>query len=78
MTLAQRHWSGKHKAVVEGINLLTLLWIDGDRPVPTDFRVYNKREDALTKNDHFRPYWKPRTHAAFSQSAWFLIVGTVA
>ena len=54
MALVQRHWSGKHKAVVEGINLLTLLWTDGDRPLPTDYRVYDKRGDALTKNAHFR------------------------
>src|SRR5437588_4741515 len=26
-----RHWSGKHHAVVDGINLITLLWTDGDR-----------------------------------------------
>lgn len=34
MELVQRHWSGKHHAVVEGINLITLLWTDGDRHVP--------------------------------------------
>lgn len=39
MDLVQRHWSGKHHAVVEGINLITLLWTDGDRPVPVDYRV---------------------------------------
>ncbi len=26
MELVVRHWSGKHKAVVSGINLVTLLW----------------------------------------------------
>ena len=50
----QRHWSGKHHAVVEGINLITLLWSDGDRHVPVDERIYDKAGDALTKNDHFR------------------------
>lgn len=54
MVLVQRHGSGKHQAVVEGINLLTLLWTDGDRHVPTDDRIYDKRGDALTKNDPFR------------------------
>jgi hypothetical protein len=49
-----RHWSGKHKAVVRGINLITLVWTDGDRILPTDYRVYDKPEDGLTKNDHFR------------------------
>lgn len=51
--LVQRHWSGKHHAVVEGINLITLLWTDGDRHVPVDYRLYDKAGDGLTKNDHF-------------------------
>ena len=50
--LVTRHWSGKHHAVVQGINLVTLLWTDGDRHVPCDYRVYDKA-DGLTKNDHF-------------------------
>lgn len=54
MTLVQRHWSGKHYAVVEGINLITLLWTNGDRHVPVGYRVYDKAGDALTKNDHFQ------------------------
>lgn len=50
--LVTRHWSGKHHAVVRGINLVTLLWTDGDRHVPCDYRVYDKA-DRLTKNEHF-------------------------
>jgi len=49
-----RHWSGKHKAVVRGINLITMVWTDGDRTLPVDYRVYDKPVDGLTKNDHFR------------------------
>ena len=52
--LVTRHWSGKHKRVVQGINLVTLLWTDGDRYIPVDYRIYNKKQDGLTKNDHFR------------------------
>lgn len=52
--LVTRHWSGKHKRVVSGINLVTMLWTDGERYIPVDCRIYNKVEDALTKNDHFR------------------------
>ena len=52
--LVTRHWSGKHHAVVRGINLLTLLWTDGDRHVPCDYRLYDKATDGLTKNDLFR------------------------
>src|SRR5215210_2150043 len=54
MDLVCWHWSGKHRAVVRGINLLTLLWTDGDRHVPCDYRVYDKAQDGLTKNDLFR------------------------
>jgi len=51
--LLYRHWSGKQKAVVEGINLITLLWTDGVRCVPVDYRVFDKDRDGKTKNDHF-------------------------
>lgn len=51
--VAYRHWSGKQKAVVEGINLITLLWTDGVRCVPIDYRVFDKDRDRKTKNDHF-------------------------
>lgn len=52
--LVTRHWSGKHHAVVQGINLLTLLWSDGQALVPVDYRLYDKATDELTKNDHFQ------------------------
>ncbi|MEJ7709096.1 MAG: transposase [Pyrinomonadaceae bacterium] len=52
--LVARHWSGKHHAVVSGINLITLLWTDGDRHVPVDYRLFDKANDQLTKNDHFQ------------------------
>ena len=32
-----RHWSGKHKQVVWGINLITIVWTDGHRVVPCDY-----------------------------------------
>jgi hypothetical protein len=54
MALVHRHWSGKHHQVVRGINLTTLLWSDEQALIPTDFRLYNKPNDGLTKNDHLR------------------------
>lgn len=51
--LVYRHWSGKQKEVVAGINLITLLWTDGERCVPVDYRLFNKDRDGKTKNDHF-------------------------
>lgn len=54
MELVTRHWSGKHGRVVQGINLITLLWTEGDRHIPLDYQFYEKRVDGATKNDHFR------------------------
>ena len=54
MELVTRHWSGKHKQVVSGINLITLMWTDGDSQIPCDYRLYNHQDDNLTKNDHFQ------------------------
>ncbi len=54
--LVTRHWSGKHHAVVSGINLTTLLWTDGLSSLPCDCRLYEPAEDGkpqVTKNDHF-------------------------
>jgi putative transposase len=53
IALVTRHWSGKHHAVVEGINLITLLWTDGGRLIPIDYRFYDKPQDGITKNGHF-------------------------
>ncbi len=52
-SLVYRHWSGKQKEVVSGINLITLLWTDGDRAVPVDYRIFDKDRDRKSKNDHF-------------------------
>lgn len=52
--LVTRHWSGKHQQVVQGINLITLLWSDGDSCIPCDYRLYDRPTDGATKNDHFR------------------------
>jgi hypothetical protein len=54
MALVSRHWSGKHGEVVQGINLISLVWTDGDGCLPCDYRLYNKAQDGLSKNDHFQ------------------------
>jgi putative transposase len=54
MALVSRHWSGKHHEVVQGINLMSLVWSDGDACLPCDYRLYHKAQDGLSKNDHFR------------------------
>ena len=54
MELVTSHWSGKHRRVVRGINLVSLVWTAGDARYPCDFRLYDKAHDGLSKNDHFR------------------------
>lgn len=53
MDLVTWHWSGKHRRVVKGINLITLLWTDGKKRIPCDLRVYDAPTTGLTKNDRF-------------------------
>ncbi len=54
IALVHRHWSGKHRRVVAGINLTTLVWSDDTHAVPCDYRLFDKPNDGLTKNDHVR------------------------
>jgi len=54
MALVTQHWSGKHGRVVKGINLISLVWTGSACRLPCDFRIYNKVQDGLSKNDHFR------------------------
>ncbi len=54
MELVTYHWSGKHHRVVKGINLITLLWTEGDFLIPCDVRVYDKPQGGKTKNQHFQ------------------------
>ena len=77
--LVTRHWPGKHRKTVRGINLITLLWTDGDRKIPCDYRLYSKT-DGKTKNDHFwgsttswtatRPKSTSRHSSAASARPW--------
>ena len=64
--LVCRHWSGKHHRVVRGINLMTLLWSDGDRHIPVDYRLFDKGRDQLTKNDHFQAVMREAHRRGFA------------
>jgi putative transposase len=54
MGLVGRHWSGRHQRVVQGINLVTAVWTDGDALWPCDYRMVDKSAGDGTKNDHLR------------------------
>jgi putative transposase len=47
------------------INLITLLWTDGERHIPVDYRIYNKVVDGLTKHDHFRAMLRTAAERGF-------------
>ncbi|MEK7516022.1 MAG: transposase [Patescibacteria group bacterium] len=52
--LAKKQYSGNAHGLVIGISLVNLLWTDGERYIPVDYRVYRKENDDKTKNDHLR------------------------
>ncbi len=54
ISLVYYQWSGKHHRVVNGINIGTLLWTDGNAIIPVDFRIYDINVNGKTKNDHFQ------------------------
>ena len=67
--LVTRHWSGKHRRVVWGINLITLLWSDGSRALPCDCRIYDKPlEGGKTKNEHFQEMLQSAKERGFAPS----------
>ena len=65
MALVTRHWSGKHGRVVQGINLISLVWSQQGSRLPCDFRIYNKAQDGLSKNDHFQQMVKTAKERGF-------------
>ena len=52
MALVTRHWSGKHGRVVQGINLISLVWTDRQCRLPCDFRFYNKSRFSQLRNSY--------------------------
>ncbi len=53
--LVKRQYSGAEGGLVRGIGVVNLLHTDGQGQFyPIDFRIYAKKHDGKTKNDHFR------------------------
>jgi Transposase DDE domain len=69
-TLIDYFWSGKHKKVVKGINLITVYYTDPNGvSVPVNYRVNDKR-DGKTKHDYFR-------EMVLEVMAWGLMPGII-
>lgn len=64
--LVKKQYSGKHHTVVKGIDLVTLLWTDGRKLIPVDYRIYDPSRDGKTKNDHGREMLIMAEQRAFS------------
>ena len=82
MDFVTYHWSGKHHGVVKGICLVTMLWTDGGKLIPCDFRVYDKPTSGLTKNDHFAEMLKRAKERSFRPDyilfdSWYSSLGNL-
>jgi hypothetical protein len=76
--LAKKQYSGNVHGLVNGIDLVNLLWTgnDGDEYIPVDYRIYDKETDNKTKNDHFQNMLKRAKNRGFSPlytlfDAWY-------
>lgn len=64
--LAKLQYSGDEHGLVNGINLVNLLWTDLEKCVPVDYRVYQRTIDGKTKNDLFKELLKKAVKRGFS------------
>lgn len=64
--LARVQYSGDEHGLVNGINLVNLLWSNGEQFVPVDYRHYQKEIDDKTKNVLFRELLKKAKIRRFS------------
>lgn len=52
--LARPQYSGREHRVVNGIDIVNVVWTAGAEYVPVDYRVYAPMHDGKGKNEHFR------------------------
>lgn len=64
--LARKQYSGNEHGLVNGINIVNLLWTNSEKCVPVDYRVYQKEIDGKTKNDLFTELLKKALKRGFS------------
>ena len=58
--IVSRQYSGNEHSVIPGIGIVNLLWLEkesGDY-CPIDYRIYDKKSDGKTKNNHCREMLK--------------------
>lgn len=64
--LVKLQYSGNEHGLVKGIDLVNLLWTDGKKFVPVDYRIYQKDVDGKDKNDLFLEMLKRAANRGFS------------
>lgn len=74
--LAKKQYSGNAHGLINGIDIVNLLWTGGNEYIPVDYRVYDKETDRKTKNDHFRDMLQKAFKRGFSpkyvlMDAWY-------
>lgn len=52
--LTKWQYSGTNHRITKGIDLINMVWTNGENHIPVDYRIYSKTTDGKTKNDHFR------------------------
>ena len=64
--LVKLQYSGNEHDLIKGIDLVNLLWTNGQKFVPVDYRVYQPDLDGNDKNDHFQDMLKRALKRGFS------------
>jgi len=69
-------YSGTHHRLVRGIGIVTLMWtndmhtaFDKASHIPVDYRLFAKKQDGYTKNEHFRHMLELAKHRGFMPRA---------
>lgn len=64
--LARKQYDGNEHGLVNGINVVNLLWTNLEKIIPVDYRLYQKEVDGKTKNDLFQELLKRAKRRGFS------------
>lgn len=64
--LAKFQYSGDFHTLMMGIDIVTLLWTDGEIFIPIDYRIYQKGNDDKTKNEHLQDMLRRAKQRGFS------------
>jgi hypothetical protein len=82
--LAQSHYSGTHHRLVRGIDIINLVWTNGENAehIPVDFRIFAKKQDGYSKIDHCNDmltsaFMRGFTPQAVLMDAWYSALSTL-